>query len=64
MKYAGILAGGIGSRMGNVPLPKQFLDLDNKPILIHTLEKFILINDFENYYRDATTMDDAYERYT
>ena len=43
MKYAGILAGGIGSRMGNVPLPKQFLDLDNKPILIHTLEKFILI---------------------
>ncbi|HDP4305008.1 TPA: 2-C-methyl-D-erythritol 4-phosphate cytidylyltransferase, partial [Staphylococcus aureus] len=25
MKYAGILAGGIGSRMGNVPLPKQFL---------------------------------------
>ncbi|HDP2220234.1 TPA: 2-C-methyl-D-erythritol 4-phosphate cytidylyltransferase, partial [Staphylococcus aureus] len=26
MKYAGILAGGIGSRMGNVPLPKQFLD--------------------------------------
>lgn len=65
MKYAGILAGGIGSRMGNVPLPKQFLDLDNKPILIHTLEKFILINDFwKNYYRDATTMDDAYERYT
>ena len=24
MIYAGILAGGIGSRMGNVPLPKQF----------------------------------------
>lgn len=47
MKYAGILAGGIGSRMGNVPLPKQFLSLDNKPILIHTIEKFILINDFE-----------------
>ena len=44
MKYAGILAGGIGSRMGNVPLPKQFLDLDNKPILIHTLEnsKFLM----------------------
>lgn len=32
MIYAGILAGGIGSRMGNVPLPKQFLDIDNKPI--------------------------------
>ena len=64
MKYAGILAGGIGSRMGNVPLPKQFLDLDNKPILIHTLEKFILINDFEKLLSRHTTMDDAYERYT
>lgn len=47
MIYAGILAGGIGSRMGNVPLPKQFLDIDNKPILIHTIEKFILANDFK-----------------
>ncbi|MCE4952803.1 D-ribitol-5-phosphate cytidylyltransferase [Staphylococcus hominis] len=47
MKYAGILAGGIGSRMGNVPLPKQFLNLDNKPILIHTIEKFILVDEFE-----------------
>ncbi len=46
MKYAGILAGGYRSKMGNVPLPKQFLDLDNKPILIHTLVSFI-INDFE-----------------
>ncbi len=33
--------------MGNVPLPKQFLKLDAKPILIHTLEKFILLNEFE-----------------
>ncbi|CAM4002309.1 2-C-methyl-D-erythritol 4-phosphate cytidylyltransferase [Staphylococcus schweitzeri] len=47
MIYAGILAGGIGSRMGNVPLPKQFLDIDNKPILIHTIEKFVLVNDFK-----------------
>lgn len=47
MIYAGILAGGIGSRMGNVPLPKQFLDLDGKPIIIHTVEKFLLINDFD-----------------
>ncbi|UXR69954.1 D-ribitol-5-phosphate cytidylyltransferase [Staphylococcus sp. IVB6246] len=47
MIYAGILAGGIGSRMGNVPLPKQFLDLDDKPILIHTVEKFLLTNNFD-----------------
>lgn len=50
MIYAGILAGGIGSRMGNVPLPKQFLDLDGKPIIIHTIEKFMLINDFDKIF--------------
>ncbi|AMY06107.1 2-C-methyl-D-erythritol 4-phosphate cytidylyltransferase [Staphylococcus condimenti] len=47
MNYAGILAGGIGSRMGNVPLPKQFLELDGKPIIIHTVEKFILMKEFD-----------------
>ncbi|MCE3415956.1 NTP transferase domain-containing protein, partial [Staphylococcus aureus] len=46
MIYAGILAGGIGSRMGNVPLPKQLLDIDNKPMLIHTIEKCSLVIEF------------------
>ena len=50
MIYAGILAGGIGSRMGNVPLPKQFLDLDGKPILVHTVEKFLLTNEFDKIF--------------
>ncbi|EHM65253.1 IspD/TarI family cytidylyltransferase [Staphylococcus pettenkoferi] len=50
MIYAGILAGGIGSRMGNVPLPKQFLDLDGKPIIVHTVEKFILTNEIDQIY--------------
>jgi 2-C-methyl-D-erythritol 4-phosphate cytidylyltransferase len=50
MIYAGILAGGVGSRMGNVPLPKQFLDLDGKPILVHTVEKFLLTSDFDKIY--------------
>lgn len=34
-----ITAGGIGSRMGS-EIPKQFLLLDNKPVLIHTIERF------------------------
>lgn len=50
MIYAGILAGGVGSRMGNVPLPKQFLDLDGKPILVHTVEKFLLTSEFDKIY--------------
>lgn len=31
-------AGGSGKRMGNT-IPKQYLELNHKPILIHTLEK-------------------------
>lgn len=50
MIYAGILAGGIGSRMGNVPLPKQFLELDGKPIIIHTIEKFLLTKEFDKIF--------------
>ena len=40
MIYGVILAGGIGSRMGNVEKPKQYLFVGEKPILVHTLEKF------------------------
>lgn len=47
MIYAQILAAGKGSRMGNVSMPKQFLTIKNKPILIHTLENFILIEEFD-----------------
>jgi 2-C-methyl-D-erythritol 4-phosphate cytidylyltransferase len=39
-KYAIIVAGGKGERMG-ATTPKQFLELAGKPILMHTLEKFI-----------------------
>ncbi|EUJ37628.1 IspD/TarI family cytidylyltransferase [Brochothrix campestris] len=50
MIYAEILAGGIGSRMGNVNMPKQFLKLGNKPIIIHTIEKFVLNNRFDKIF--------------
>ena len=38
-RYAIIVAGGVGSRM-NSSIPKQFLKLDGKPILMHTISKF------------------------
>ncbi|WP_440311173.1 IspD/TarI family cytidylyltransferase [Lactiplantibacillus plantarum subsp. plantarum] len=47
MIYAQILAGGKGTHMGNVPMPKQFLLLADKPILIHTIEKFTLESRFD-----------------
>lgn len=34
-----ILAGGTGSRMGS-DIPKQFIDIYGKPLIIHTLESF------------------------
>lgn len=39
MNIAIIFAGGVGERMG-AATPKQFLLVNSKPILIHTLEKF------------------------
>ena len=39
-KVVVIVAGGRGLRM-NSKIPKQFLQLKNKPILIHTIENFI-----------------------
>jgi 2-C-methyl-D-erythritol 4-phosphate cytidylyltransferase len=39
-KYAVIVAGGAGTRMG-ANLPKQFLLLNNKPVLYYTLQTFL-----------------------
>lgn len=47
MVYGVILAGGIGSRMGNTEKPKQYLLVGEKPIIIHTIEKFYVNNSFE-----------------
>lgn len=41
MIFAVILAGGTGSRMGSTDMPKQFLEIKGKPILNHTVEKFL-----------------------
>lgn len=50
MIFGAILAGGVGSRMKIADRPKQFLPLGDKPILIHTLEKFLLCTRFEKVY--------------
>ena len=45
--YGVVLAGGKGTRMGNVEKPKQFMEVGGKPIIIHTLEKFVVNPQFE-----------------
>lgn len=49
MIFGAILAGGKGTRLG-VDKPKQFLMLGSKPILIHTIEKFLLCKQIEQIY--------------
>ncbi|MCI5726028.1 MAG: 2-C-methyl-D-erythritol 4-phosphate cytidylyltransferase [Clostridium sp.] len=50
MIFGAILAGGVGSRMNIADMPKQFLPLGDKPIIIHTLEKFMLCSKMDKIY--------------
>ena len=49
MNIAIIIAGGVGSRTGQ-SIPKQFLTVNEKPILIYTLEKFENCNMIDEIY--------------
>ena len=44
--YAAVLAGGMGTRMGNPDKPKQFWEMAGRPVLAHTVEKFCMVDDF------------------
>ncbi|WP_386690119.1 2-C-methyl-D-erythritol 4-phosphate cytidylyltransferase [Lonepinella sp. MS14437] len=48
MNCALIFAGGTGSRMNSKVLPKQFLKIYGKPVIIHTLEVFEKIDDIDS----------------
>ncbi len=50
MVFGVLLAGGIGSRMGNIEKPKQYLNIADRPIIIHTIEKFYVNDKFEKLY--------------
>lgn len=62
MDYVVIVAGGKGTRMGG-DLPKQFLPLEGKPLLMRTIERFyeyshelniivVLHHDMQDYWRE------------
>ena len=50
MIFGAILAGGKGTRMNISDIPKQFMMLGNKPIIIHTLEKVLLSDKLDVIY--------------
>ncbi len=72
-KYVIIPAGGKGMRMGS-EIPKQFLEIGGKPILRHTVEKFLtavedleiilaIHSDFRQYWKDYNRTSDFLDRY-
>lgn len=68
MIFGAILAGGIGTRMNISDMPKQFLMLGNKPIIIHTIEKFLMCARFDKIYIGVHSdwlmyMNDLIEKY-
>ena len=46
MVYAVLLAGGTGTRTG-FKIPKQFIQINNKPLLSYCIDKFIQVSDFK-----------------
>ena len=48
MVTAVVFAGGVGARMKSVEIPKQFLEVDGKPIIIRTLENFQQHSEVDN----------------
>ncbi len=55
MIFAGILAGGTGSRMENAVLPKQFIEVSGVPILIRTLRTFLSVNAIDKVVMSMNT---------
>lgn len=46
MIYGAVLAGGIGERL-NLGMPKQFFKIGNKPILIHSVDAFLKVDEVD-----------------
>lgn len=68
MIYAAVLAGGKGTRMKTIDLPKQFYEINEKPIIIYTIENIlkekqidkIYVAVIESYYDFMIKMCDKY----
>ena len=50
MIYGAILAGGVGNRVKSLNYPKQFYEINGKPIIIYTIEKLVNSDKFDLVY--------------
>lgn len=73
-RYAVIVAAGSGSRM-NSKLPKQFIEIAGKPLLRHTVERFlampvppeiiiVMSDEYKEYWKDYCRRGDFLAQYT
>ena len=60
MIFGLILAGGVGSRM-DADKPKQYLEIGDKPIIVHTIERFM---DYESFEKIIVLCPDEWIGYT
>lgn len=73
-RFAVIVAAGSGTRM-NSKLPKQFIEIAGKPVLRHTVEKFLAMSvpvdiiivmseEYKDYWKAYCRRSDFLEKYT
>lgn len=44
MIFAGIVAGGCGSRVKSAVIPKQFIEIGGVPVIIRTVRAFLAVD--------------------
>lgn len=50
MIYGAMLAGGSGTRVKSSDIPKQFIEINGQPIIIHTLKNMLKVKRFDRIY--------------
>lgn len=50
MIYGAMLAGGSGTRVKSSDVPKQFIEINGQPIIIHTLKNMLKVKRFDCIY--------------
>ncbi|WP_022868137.1 IspD/TarI family cytidylyltransferase [Schaalia vaccimaxillae] len=69
MNVALIFAGGSGTRMNSAAVPKQFLEIYGRPVIVHTLQQFqehpdidaIIVVILEEFFDEMISLVDRYK---
>ena len=50
MIFAGIVAGGCGSRVKSAVIPKQFIEIGGVPVIVRTVRAFLAVDSIDVVY--------------